>query len=57
MGEKELASGQAASEQAGAAKSVQWEPHKAPGLDTPEQQVAEQKTRHDASQAAIQNTR
>jgi hypothetical protein len=48
MGEKETAAPQGAAE-----KSVQWEPHKAPGADTPE---AERKG-HEASMPSIGNIR
>ena len=51
-----------------AAKSVQWEPHKAPGLDLPEQERStgdagsspprdELKTRHDTVKNSIGNIR
>ncbi len=66
MGEKESA---AAMPGTGAEKGVQWEPHKAPGLDSPEQErsageargategEAAARSRHDSSMSAIQNTR
>jgi hypothetical protein len=53
MGEKEAATSATAAQEADAGKSVQWEPHKAPGLDAPEEEAA--RARHGASQSAIQN--
>ena len=60
----------AGSAETSAEKSVQWEPHKAPGLDTPEQErllpveeapgeggEAELKTRHDTVKNSINNVR
>ena len=38
----------------GVEKSVQWEPHKAPGVDVPDQEL---KTRHDTVKNSIGNIR
>jgi len=45
--------------EAGAEKSVQWEPHKAPGLDTPDDDAGDAalKTRHDTVKNSIGNIR
>lgn len=66
----EAPSADAGSPEKSAEKSVQWEPHKSPGLDTPEQErllpvedapheggEAGLKTRHDTVKNSINNVR